>query len=318
MPANSKFFILTIYLLFFSSYLKAQSEVAITIDDVPNTRAFLKDDFQSKLLTKLDSLNIPVAIFINEGKLYKTDSVAQKIDLLNNWAKRKYITLGNHSFSHFNYSNVGFEVFAADVIKGESITRELASKHNKSLKHFRFPFNDLGKDSIQHREMNVFLNQKGYQTTPFTIESLDWMYNYVYEYYISKNDIVTAKKIGANYVEKTMAYFTFFEALAQEKYNRPIRQIYMCHDNLLNADYLPIIVKLLNAKKYKFISLDKALRDKIYNQTDNYHKKWGISWMYRWMDTQEERISWMKKEPNTEDIEKLYNQIQELVKKNNN
>jgi hypothetical protein len=54
-------FILTGYNLTFG-----QSSVAITIDDVPNTIKYQMDNFKSILLNKLDSLNIPVAIFVRK------------------------------------------------------------------------------------------------------------------------------------------------------------------------------------------------------------------------------------------------------------
>ena len=46
-----------------------ERSVAITIDDVPNVHLYAADDHSSGLLKKLDSLNLPVAIFINEGHL---------------------------------------------------------------------------------------------------------------------------------------------------------------------------------------------------------------------------------------------------------
>ena len=44
-----------------------QRRVAITIDDIPNTRKLQRNNFETRFLTTLDSLNIPVAIFLNEG-----------------------------------------------------------------------------------------------------------------------------------------------------------------------------------------------------------------------------------------------------------
>lgn len=284
----------------------AQKKVAITIDDVPNTKKFQQDRFQSLLLKKLDSMQLPIAIFINEGKLYETDSVSKNFQLLNDWTKRKYITLGNHTFNHPRYSDVDFDLFAENIQKGESITKELAKKNGKPLKHFRFPFNDLGKDSLQQIKIETYLNQKGYQITPFTVESTDWAFNIAYEYYLAKNDKANAKIIGEKYVSKTLEIFDFFETQATLKYHRPISQIYLCHDNPLNAAYLSKIISVLKAKKYAFVSLDEALKDDVYQQKNNYYKKWGISWFYRWMKSQEEISRIMKKEPNNEEIEKLY------------
>lgn len=289
--------------------------VSITIDDVPNTNRFKKDDYQSVLLNKLDSLKIPITIFINEGLIYKTDSISKNFELLNNWVKKEYVTLGNHSFNHLRYSTTGIDSFANEIVNGESITRQLAKKYIKPIKYFRFPFNDLGKDSIQHAQIKNFLQKKGYIITPFTIESSDWMYNTVYEHYLSKKDFKKAKEIGKSYVIKTLEYFDFFETLAKEDYQRTINHIYLCHDNKLNADFLPQLITELKKRQYKFINLENALTDEVYQQKDNYFKKWGVSWLYRWQATQKERIENMKKEPSTETIMELY---EEILKKNNN
>ena len=298
----------------FYQLANCQKLVSITIDDVPNSNRFKKDGYQSVLLKKLDALEIPIAIFINEGLIYKTDSISKNFELLNNWIQKEYITIGNHSFNHPRYSTTGIDSFSNEIMDGESISRQLAKKHKKPLKYFRFPFNDLGKDSIQHSQIKDFLQKKGYIITPFTIESSDWMYNTVYEYYLSKKDFKKAQEIGEAYLIKTLEYFDFFETLAKEDYQRTINQIYLCHDNKLNADFLPQLITELKKKEYKFITLENALSDKVYQQKDNYFKKWGISWLYRWEATQNERIKNMRKEPSTETIIELYERI---LKENN-
>ncbi|MNX97836.1 hypothetical protein D3C86_1302180 [compost metagenome] len=164
----------------------------------------------------------------------------------------------------------------------------------------------MGKDSLQRKEIENYLDKKGYQITPFTVESTDWAFDIAYEYYLAKGDKANAKIIGEKYVNKTIEIFDFFEAQSELQFHRQISQIYLCHDNSLNADYLPKIIRLLKAKKYTFISLDEALKDKVYQQKNNYHKKWGISWFYRWMTSQGEIRRVMKKESNNEEIEKLY------------
>jgi peptidoglycan-N-acetylglucosamine deacetylase len=285
-----------------------QSSVAITIDDVPNTGKSLKDGFQSKLLKQLDSLNIPVTIFINEGLLYKGDSIDRNFELLNNWINRSYTTIGYHSSKHSRYSEVGLDSFKIDVERGEHIVRQLAQANGKSMEYFRLPYNDLGKDSIQHADIERYLTSGKYKIAPFTVESADWVFNYIYEYYLGKKDTVNANAIANKYIAKTMEYFDFFDSLALKIYGRTISQVYLCHDSRLNADYLPALISELKRKKYKIISFDEALQDSVYNQKDNYHKKWGISWMYRWMKSQEEVSFFQKQEPE-EDSYDLYKKL---------
>ena len=292
--------------------LYAQSKIAITIDDVPNTRLFQRDNYHSTLLDQLDSLNIPITIFVNEGLIYKTDSVTKNLELLEDWAKRDYITLGNHSYSHLRYSEVGFNLFEKDIEKGEQILRALAVKYEKPLKHFRFPYNDLGKDSLQHSKMDSTLQSRNYLSTPFTIESSDWMFNYVYEYYLSQDEPIKANEIGQLYLSATLDYIHFFDSLYIEEYGRRLNQIYLCHDNSLNAVYLSSIIEILSKENFRFISIDEAISDSAYQQEFYYPKKWGISWIYRWMTSPAERVNWMKQEPDISHVELLYKELSSL------
>lgn len=237
--------ILFLIILIGYQFVIGQKNVSITIDDVPNTSRFKKDNYNPILLNKLDSLNIPIAIFINEGLIYKTDSVSKNFKLLNKWSLKEFVTLGNHSFAHSRYSEVGIDSFKIDILNGESISKNLSEKYNKTLRYFRFPFNDLGQDSVQHFQVNKFIKNLGYQVAPFTIESSDWMYNYLYEHYLDQNNYTEANKIGRAYLNKTLEYFDFYNDQSISAYGRSINQIYLCHDNKINSDYLPILVEEL-------------------------------------------------------------------------
>ena len=298
-----------------AAFIYGQSSVAITIDDIPNTIKYQQDNYQSKLLTKLDSLNVPVLIFINEGKIYDNEKVSKNVELLEKWISKNYITVGTHTFSHSRYSDVGIDSFKIDIEKGKTISRKLAQKYGKQIKYFRFPYNDLGKDSAQHAEIAEYLASQNYISTPFTIESADWVYNYIYQYYLDKNDLAKANVIAKEYILKTLEYFNYIDSIALKNYGRKIKQIYLCHDNSINADYLPTLLNEMKKKNYSFISIDEALRDDVYKQKDLYNKKWGISWVYRWMKNQKDVSKLVNDEPDTNIIYFLYQQILEDQKK---
>lgn len=276
------------------------------MDDVPNTRLYSENSFQAKLLQNIEKNDIPVTIFINEGLLYKNQFVEEDFALLNQWVKNENISLGNHTFSHPWYSTTPLDTFMMDVLKGEAITRELAKGYSKDLKYFRFPFNDLGKDSIQQVEVQQRLESLGYIITPFTIESSDWMFNFLYEYYLKNEKSEEARKIGEAYYEITLQAFSYFDSISQEQYGRNISQIYLCHDNAINADYLFQIIDELKNRDYEIISQEEAMKDEVYQQENSYYKKWGVSWIYRWMEDKQERKACMMGEPDIEAYYKLY------------
>lgn len=283
-----------------------QKMIAITLDDVPNAAYYEENGRKNNLLMTLDTLQVPFTIFINEGRLYKADSLRFSKLWLEDWCKHKNALLGNHTFSHSRYSEVELEAFIQDLESGELLTKGYAAKYHKSLAYFRFPYNDLGMDSIEHARMDSALTAKGYLTTPFTIESSDWMFNHVYEHYLQNKDTLKASEIGEQYVAKTLELITFYADLTNQLYNRPIRHIYLCHDNAINAVYLKEIIGQLQQAEYLIVSLDNALKDPVYQQATQYYQKWGISWVYRWMEKQEERVFWMKREPDLRGIETLF------------
>jgi len=298
--------ITTILLVFLAISCHAQKGIAITIDDVPNTKNYIRNNNQNVLFEKLDTLNVPYTIFVNEGLLYKNGSLENNLSLLKQWCADERVTVGNHTFSHGRYSELDIGPFVMDIIKGQI---HIGKYMGDSIRYFRFPYNDLGKDSIQHTRVNKALDSLNYNVTPFTIESSDWMFNAVYLHYLDQGDTAKANSVGNQYVSKTIELLHFYESLSSNQHQRSVHQIYLCHDNALNQMYLPIIIQHLKKNDYQIISLQQVLTDPIYNQKDNYHKKWGISWFYRWMSTKEERYHWMTLEPDFSEIETEFEKI---------
>ena len=294
----------TLFFLTTSSF--AQRSVSVTIDDVPNTQLYKQQNFNSFLQRKLDSLRIPVAIFINEGNLQLTNEVDKNKDLLKTWISKPYVTPGNHGFEHKNYAEVGFEAFKNDVVQGELLTRKFAKELNKESKYFRFPFNGAGNDSLEQVTALNFLADRNYISTPFTVESEDWLYAILYEDAISAKDKKRAEWIGNQYVDFTVRLFSYFDSLSTQLYNRPIKQIYLCHDNSLNADYLPRIIDELKKKEYQFISLDQAMSDPVYEFQLYYYGKAGFSWIYRWIPDVVLRRKMMQSEPLNPEIQSAF------------
>jgi peptidoglycan/xylan/chitin deacetylase (PgdA/CDA1 family) len=208
------------------------------------------------------------------------------------------------------YSSIGIDSFKTEVLNGESITKELAAKQIKEEKYFRFPYNDLGSGAGQQRQAAAFLRSRGYIITPFTVHSKDWLFTQLYDYYKSHNMPADAERIGKAFIEKTLVYFDYIESLTSK--NRPVMQIYLMHDNSLNADYLDKLIEALKKKGYRFITLDEAMTDPVYAQKDYYPEKGGISWVYRWIKNEKQRGELIKQEPDTHEIEAELEKIKQM------
>lgn len=299
-------------LLFFIWILPgfSQKQVAITMDDIEQRNAYLPEDFNATMLDSIVVLNTPVMIFISEGRLFADDSI-KRFRNIERWISNPLVSVGSHTYSHLYYSDTTFSFYAQDIERGLAVSMPIAQKYNKTIRSFRFPFNCLGKDSLQHHQMRNYFEAKGITIAPFSVESEDWAYSAVYEYYLSKGDTVNASVTGRRYVNQTLAMFHYLEKVCQLLYNRNVKQIYLCHDNLINEHYLPQIIRELRNEGYETISFDEALKDPVYQSSDQYYKKWGISWIYRYNYQQLKEL--FKEEPN----DLIYTEYEALMNEKN-
>ncbi|HEY9046120.1 MAG TPA: polysaccharide deacetylase family protein [Ohtaekwangia sp.] len=280
-----------------------QKQVAITLDDVPFTSwpgdAPLKTivSANENILTAITTHSIPTTIFINENTLIHDDQTEERIAVLKQWLINPLITPGNHTYSHPSYARTSSSIFKDEIIKGEVITKKLLEGTGKSLTYFRFPYNALGMDSLTKIEMQSFLQEKGYISTPFTIESSDYMFNALYLLALDNHDKSQAQRIGQAYIDYTLRLFDHFENIGMKRYGTSIPQIFLGHVNALHADYLGVLIEQLKKKGYTFTDLRTALQNDVYKQTDYYAGPYGFSWFFRWEKDPQVRRVLLRQQP---------------------
>ncbi|MBL3659031.1 polysaccharide deacetylase family protein [Fulvivirga sediminis] len=295
-----KIYILLLYVMISSAAIGQNKTVAITLDDliVAGSSEYTIDEIEKindQLLSHLDKFNIPVTGFVNEKSLYVPGEIDRRTEILNAWASRKALDLGNHTFSHPSFHDTKLEDFKAEVLKGELITRMILDHTGKQLQYFRFPFNSAGSDSSSKASFEQFLAEKGYTIAPFTVESSDYIFNALYKRAKGEGNVEKMEKIKQQYLDHTDTLFTFFEKMALEVHGKHIPHIFLGHVNELHADVMPQLVALLQDRGYTIVSLSEVMKDDIYQQKDPYVGKWGFSWLHRW--NTKNRIDWLRKEP---------------------
>ncbi len=274
-----------VLVLFSISVAIAQNrKIAITIDDLLATPA---DEAQYEYITdnilkSLTAHNIQAIGFVNESRLY-TDAKpdADKIRILEKWLKAK-MDLGNHTFSHVYINNTSLEDYKKDLLKGELITRPLMERYGQQLKYFRHPQLRTGPTDSYRNELNAFLSQNGYTTAPVTIDNDEYIYAYCYAKAKEENDKDLMQKIASDYLIYMEKIFVFYEKLSKDFLGYELPQTLLIHANNLNADYLDELIEMMKKRKYSFVSLGEALKDKAYTMPEGTHSR-GPSWIQRWM-----------------------------------
>ena len=277
--------------------------MAVTIDDLPvNSRIPgipHREYVTVGILEALKKHKVPGIGFVNEGKLFRDGRpVDEKVGLLQKWLDYG-MELGNHGFSHADYNKVSFQAYKSDIVQGEKITNKILSTQNQRVKYFRHPYLHAGDSQEKKDSLATLLKAMDYEVAPVTIDNSEWIFARAYENAFMKKDSALMKKIGKAYVDYMEDKTAYFERQSKALWGYEILQVLLIHANQLNADYLDALLTRMEGRKYGFISLEKALTDKVYKNEDTFVGKAGISWIDRWALGMGKKGSFFKDEPTT-------------------
>jgi peptidoglycan/xylan/chitin deacetylase (PgdA/CDA1 family) len=273
----------------------AQRAVAVTFDDLPAPHLYNVEKLRGltrKLLDAVKAHRVPAIGFVNEGKLSANGEreVEARTQVLKMWTDAG-LELGNHTYSHRDFFNTPLAEFEADLIRGESVTKQLLAARGMKLRYFRHPFLNVGPDAATKTGFEKFLAGRGYTIAPVTIDNADYLFAKHYADAEKNGDRETMRRVAAGYVpylEETVAYY---EKLSRDLLGYEVKQTLLLHANLLNADHFGEVAKMFERRGYRFISLDEALRDKAYALPDNYTGRAGFSWLQRWAKVKQHKFT---------------------------
>lgn len=269
--------------------VKPKRVVAITFDDLPvvSTRRDIESrrEITSKLLKHIKSAKIPAVGFVNERQLFPNEKRDEaQVDLLRSWIDAG-LELGNHTYSHQSLNTTPIETYQSDVIKGETITKELLGQKKKSLRFFRHPFLQTGRSLEIKNKFEEFIKGRGYKIATVTFDNADWIFARAYDNAFARQDKEMMRRVGEAYIPYLESKVDYWERQSVKLFNREVKQIFLLHANSINAEYFGDVVVMLKKRGYEFITLEDALNEPAYSSPDTFTGAAGISWLHRWAIT---------------------------------
>lgn len=286
MNLRSPFVFLLAFVLPFCAAAQARKTIAITIDDVPilsKTPYSMEEaaNVNTKLLDVLRKHGVPAIGFVNEEKLLVRGKVDAGIDILDQWLAAG-MELGNHNFNHIGLWKSSLSSNQDAVVKGEVFTRWLMSIRGKSLRYYRHPFTQTGRDATEKQVFEEFLAARGYTVAPFTIEHDDYLYSCVYDKMTLQREYDKQAIVVAEYLDHLKTSVRVYESMSEQLFGRQIPQIFLIHATRLNAEALDAMLQELRNMGYTFVTLEAALLDDAYRSKSNASQQFGPSWLARW------------------------------------
>jgi peptidoglycan/xylan/chitin deacetylase (PgdA/CDA1 family) len=266
--------------------------MAITVDDLPVAQPSWHSNEQmdritSDLLAIFEKHRVPAVGFVNEGKLAVDGKIdVFRLQILQRWLDAG-LELGNHGHSHLDLHRVAPGEWMADVVRGEPETRKLMEEAGHRLRYFRHPFLHTGMSIEIQEETSDFLGSRGYTVAPVTIDNSEWVYGRAYSRPYNENDEEMKRKIGEDYVRYMLEVVEYYEGQSMAIAGRAIKQVLLVHAYALNAEWLDELLGELEKRGYRWISLEEALEDPVYDRPiDGWTGRGGITWLHRWAITE--------------------------------
>jgi hypothetical protein len=253
-----------------------------------------------RLVASLNKYHIPAIGFVNEKKLFDKDGtiISFQVEILKVWINGG-LGLGNHTYSHPDYNKVSFAEYANNIVEGETVSKQILAEKGESPRYFRHPFLHVGNTKAKADSLETFLKNRGYTVAPVTIDNEDYLFAVAYKRASVKNDTALMRQIRNDFVEYIGKKTDYYERQSQALFGRNIPQILLLHASLLNSDCVGLLAAMFEENQYEFVTMDEALRDKVYQTPVTVYGNWGISWIDRWALSQGKKGGFFKDEPVT-------------------
>jgi peptidoglycan/xylan/chitin deacetylase (PgdA/CDA1 family) len=265
--------------------------MALTFDDLPyvDSRAQTPAGLAAArrvtetILGVLAAHAAPATGFVNEGKLAGPDREA-RIALLHRWVDAGAV-LGNHTYSHPDLNAVTVEAFQQEILDGEVVTRRLMKPREPYPLFFRHPQTHTGDTQAKKDAIDRFLAARGYTVAPHTVETSDYVYQRPYAAARRAGDTAAAGRLREAYLAFALDAVAFAERIAPEIVGREIPQTLLVHANDITADTLDVLLRRLEARGYRFVTLESAMEDAAYRTPDTLVSRSGPTWLWRWRES---------------------------------
>lgn len=245
--------------LVFQTY--AQPSISFTFDDgVTNDMPLYPfEQWNKMLLDHLDKEGIKAVFFVTGFN--KTDAKGKY--LLNSWNDKGH-RIGNHTFSHPNYSNKSstYEKFKYEFIATDTIINKLSNY----IPLFRFPYLKEGDTKEKVESFRALMKEHHYKNGHVTIDASDWYIDSRLRSRLRENPKADIEGFKKFYLEHLYNRAMYYDDLAFKLTGRHINHTLLLHHNLAASLFLGDLIKMFKEKGWKIMDAHEAFSDEIFSK----------------------------------------------------
>jgi peptidoglycan/xylan/chitin deacetylase (PgdA/CDA1 family) len=247
--------------------LLAERALLVTVDDLPVAAGGLHADRAERrritrdLLAALEKHSIPAVGLVNWSNVRGEEDLG----ILRAWLDAGH-ELGNHGYSHLDYTRTAIEPYVADVERCRVELAGFLEEQGGTLRFFRFPMLHEGDTPRKLRAMRSYLAESGQRNLPVTIDNQDWSYERPWVEARRADDEAALRDISEDYLAALRISVRHHERTGDRLFGRDLPQILLLHANEVGAANWDRLFAWLTQTGHRFVSADALLRDPVFDE----------------------------------------------------
>lgn len=247
--------------LAFSAQVSATPRpIAVTVDDLPIALGSLHRDPSERKRITLGLLATLARHDIQAVGLVTWRNVLDEHDitLLEMWLDAGH-ELGNHSYSHLDYTRTDPDEFIADVERGREEVARLLAARGKQLRFFRFPMLHEGETPEKLEAVRSYLASGGQRNLPVTIDNADASFARPWVEARAAGDEAAQVAIGEEFQASLRLAVRHHERTSDRLFDGEVPQILLLHANEIGTVEWDPLFTWLTASGHRFAAIDNVL-----------------------------------------------------------
>lgn len=254
---------------------KLTKEMCVTFDELPASLGFGEVDAKAinyLILQALENHKVKAAGFV------VANNIGENFDILGEWLNQGH-TLGSMTNTNQDYHQVDVESFLNDVGAGVEALEPMLTGFGQKKRYFRFPYLHYGTRIEEKDAALIYLEDHNQIVAHATILVDDYLFNLNLDKLGREPDSNRLEQLRDEYMQHLADAIEDAEFKSQDLLKKNCRQILMLRANRLNAIFLEDILRLIEHYEYKFVTLDRALKDPLYVKTEAYFGSRGVGFL---------------------------------------
>jgi len=237
----------------------------VTVDDLPVALGSLhpepaeRERITRELLAALERHDVPAVGLVT----WRNVGGPEGLELLRLWLEAGH-ELGNHSFSHMDYTRSGVDEYVADVERCREELARFLEPYGRSVRFFRFPMLHEGDTSAKLQAMRGYLERTGQRNLPVTLDNQDWSYETPWVGARRDGDEQAMRDVGEDYLAALRISIRHHERTGDRLFGRELPQILLLHANEVGAAHWDRLFAWLKETGHRFVSADALLADPVF------------------------------------------------------